>query len=473
MRCLFVLAAAALLLPVCTHAAPPQPDFANLPPYLKALNQSADPVAKAIRVHIASGPADLAKACTLAEKAGIATRLSQLVQLLPPAGQNAALLYKQLEALRKQKPLRFPPYAQSLSGRVAYTPAQMAAVKKEYDARPDIFTLLHQAADKPQCVFARDWAKDAFSFPGQFSGFRETARELKTEGVLSAERGRYTEAVATESRVYRVALHAADEPTLISYLVAEAIDSIATSGMQDVLSLAGPNADVDVLVGQAVSDSSARPSLRHALSGEAALSDAGFSLLRRAGPGGLVALLSSTPDAARPTPSFTPQERRFYADLLNAAEAVSLHNVRATVRAADTAGASAALARESREAQAPTDDLVQEVARRLSPLQFDILSGLPARAAAARSVTCAAAAVLVERAKTGAFPVALPGAFLDPYRPSKMLQYRREGAGGFVVYSAGPDGKGDGGRPGDRALPSAPSFRYPSVPIPVPAADAR
>ena len=121
----------------------------------------------------------------------------------------------------------------------------------------------------------------------------------------------------------------------------------------------------------------------------------------------------------------------------------------------------------------PPDDLVQGVVRHMSPLPNVLINVRPARVAASHSITRAAAAVLAVRAKTGAFPAALPGAFLDPYRPSKMLQYRREGAGGFVVYSAGPDGKGDGGRPGDRALPSAPSFRYPSVPIPVPAADAR
>lgn len=94
------------------------------------------------------------------------------------------------------------------------------------------------------------------------------------------------------------------------------------------------------------------------------------------------------------------------------------------------------------------------------------------RAVAGRSITRAAAAALAERAKTGAFPTTLPGAFPDPYSPSAMLQYRQEGVGGFVVYSVGPDGKFNGGRPGDAAPLSAPCFRYPTVPVPMPAADA-
>ena len=60
---------------------------------------------------------------------------------------------------------------------------------------------------------------------------------------------------------------------------------------------------------------------------------------------------------------------------------------------------------------------------------------------------------------------ALPAPFVDPYT-SRPLLYRREGAGGFVVYSAGPDGKYDGGKPGDKAAPSNVRSRYPVVRTP-------
>ena len=72
---------------------------------------------------------------------------------------------------------------------------------------------------------------------------------------------------------------------------------------------------------------------------------------------------------------------------------------------------------------------------------------------------------MAARAKAGAFPEALPTPFEDPYT-SRPLLYRREGADGFVVYSVGPDGKYDGGRPGDKAVPGEVRFRYPVVRTP-------
>ena len=319
------LAAAFILSSGPASAAPmPAPDADPIGALRFALS-SPSPQARAVRREVAAGPAALARERAQARNEGLAVFPAQLNRPLPPDDRNAAPLYLRAAALRRSR-VRLPNYAETLSARFAYTPAQLDRIQKIYDDNPDVFALLRLATDKPQCVFTRDWAKDTFNFPPQAAGFRETARELRTEGVLSAERGRYVEAVATENRVYRVAQHAAAEPTLISYLVAEAMDSIASSGMQDVLSLAGPNADVDALVGQAVSDQSTRLSLRHALSGEAALSDAGFSMLRRGGPGSLVSLFTATLAAPRPAAAFTPQERHFYAGLLDAAEAASLHN---------------------------------------------------------------------------------------------------------------------------------------------------
>ena len=445
--------------------------------FLRYAESSPSPEARAARQEIAVGPAALAHERALAQKEGIAVFPAQLNRPLPPDDQNAAPLYLRLDALRHAKPLYgktgLPLYAQFLSAQHAFTPEQIARVRQAIDARPDVFALLHQAADRPQCVFARDWAQDTLNPPFlKYAGLRESARELRMESVLLAEEGRYSEAITNQTRGYRLAEHAASAPTLISYLVAEAIDAIATSGMQDILTLAGPNAGVDVQVGQAVTNQSAHLSLRHALSGEVALGDAGVSLLRR-GPAALGSLVGDTPDVPHPaTAAYTPLERRFYAGLLEAAEADYIHQMRAAIRVADTPDEVTAFARASRAAQTPTSDPVQEVARRLSPLQFEIMNDLPVQRAASRAITRAAAAVLAERAKTGAYPSALPGAFPDPYT-GKPLGYRREGADGFVVYSAGPDGQYDGGKPGDKASydKARLRFRFPAVPVPVPKAD--
>ena len=80
------------------------------------------------------------------------------------------------------------------------------------------------------------------------------------------------------------------------------------------------------------------------------------------------------------------------------------------------------------------------------------------------AVTLAAAAVLAEKAKTGAFLSSLPSQVTDPFT-NKPLLYRRE-AGGFVVYCAGPTGTFDGGKLGEKVPAQESVFRYPAVPIP-------
>lgn len=440
--------------------------------YARYVQTAPSPEVRAIRRNVAAGPAALARERALARQEGLAVFPAQLNRPLPPDDQNAAPLYRKAEALRRGK-LRLPNYAETLSAHYAYTPAQLARVQKIYDDNSEVIALLHQAADRPQCVFARDWTKDTFNYFPQFAGMRETARELKTESILLAAAGRYAEAVTNQTRGYRVAEHVASAPILVSYLVAVAINAITDSGMQDILTLAGPNADVDAQVGQAVTEGSARLSLRRGLSGEAALGDASFSLLRRGGPAALGSFLNDTPAPPRAA-AFTPQERHFYANLLDAAEANYLHQMRALVHKAGTPG-EAAFARAGREAQTPAGDLTQDVVQQFLPLQFDTLNALPEQDTVSRAIIRAAAAVLAARARTGAYPAVLPGAFPDPYNLAKPLGYRREGAGGFVVFSVGPDGKDDGGRPGDRAgyVRARNRFRYPAVPVPVLPEDQR
>ena len=129
--------------------------------YLHYLETSTDPAAVSVRRQIASGPADLARAREAAAKEGIPLDAAALQKPLPPDDQNAAPLYQKLFQLLKDKPLHLPMYAQPLGTNYTYTPEQLAAVQKIYDSRPDVWDLVHQAADRPQCVFARDWKQGA------------------------------------------------------------------------------------------------------------------------------------------------------------------------------------------------------------------------------------------------------------------------------------------------------------------------
>jgi len=460
------LLAAALLLPGCAHAAPPKPDFANLPAYLQALNRSADPEAKAIRARIASGPADLARERTLAEKAGLATRPAQLVQPLPPPDQNAAPLYLQLDTLRKQKPLHFPPYAQSLKGHVAYTPAQIAVVQKEYDARQDIFTLLHQAADKPQCVFVHD-ASQTLGFPAEYAKMRENARELATESFLIASQGNFQNAAANEERGFKVSAHIASGPKLIGFLVACPIDGIAVDSLQTILQKAGPNAALD---NQVSTDILALPplSLAHALSGEPAVAAREFEMFRKGNPNQLGQVFPEDSRFSATSPALThlsPSELTQFNSLLDAAEANTLHQMRSFVAVADgpNEARQSALDEIKISAQNNLTDPIKALSSLISPIASIDLGSLVNQVAARRFVAAAGASALAAKAQTGVFPASLPAQFTDPFT-NKPLGYRLEGTNGFVVYSAGPGGTFDGGKPGDKRDNRQSVFRYPLVP---------
>lgn len=462
------LTAALALCSGLAFAAPPPVLDGDPIGFLRYIETSKSPQARTARREAAAGPTALALARTEARKEGIAVFPAQLNRPLPPEDQNAAPLYLKLSQRVHDRSLEAPPLS-----------AARDPVQKNLDDSREIVALLRQATDRPQCVFPPDPPDDTDdirfhrSSPVWFQqriALRRWGHELEGEAVLQAKQGRYAEAVATDSRVYRVAEHTASDPTLFSLLVAEDIDAAATGGMQDILTLAGPNAAVDAQVGRAVTDKAPRLSLRHALSGEIASVDASFSRFRRDGPGTLVGLFSMQGSAPRLVEKgFTPEERHFYSDLLDAAEAEVIQQMRPVIRAPDLPDGAAEAAVEAlarRVPPPPTDDLVHEVARHMSPLPYVLANVRPARVAASHSITRAAAAVLAARAKTGVYPAALPGRFPDPYAPARQLGYRREGAGGFVVYSVGPGGKYDGAEPVDPRdfYEAGFRFRYPSAP---------
>lgn len=466
------LAALAVLLPAPTARAQAVPSDRGRDPlgYLHDLEASSDPQAVAVRRQVAGGPAALARAHDAAAKAGIPLDAAALQKPLPPDGENAATAYAALARLLRDKPLRLPMYAQPLGTGYAYTPAQLAAVQKIYDSRRDVWDLVHQAADRPRCVFVRDWKQGpAVLFP-EYQWLREASRLLNTETYLLAAQGRYAEAVQNQTRGFRLAEHAASDPVLISYLVGEACGTIALQGMGNVLTLAGPNADVAALVAKAVTDNRPRLSLRDALGGEAALHETGYHGVHDGLPQADLAVLMQVVAVGAPpvrdtgAPA-TPADRLLVMEMLDSSEAKTLDGLR------QMAGASDLPPRQRQEAfaryAAPPDP----------PPVTDILGGLlPVFAKvgkndtwrqAREAVLLAAAAVLAVRAKTGAYPDALPLPSPDPYTDGP-LGYRREGADGFVVYSVGPDGTFTGGKTGDETPPSTILFRYPVLRVPVP-----
>lgn len=356
-----------------------------------------------------------------------------------------------------------------------YTPEQIAAVRRTLAARQDVITLVHQAADRPQCVFVRDWNKGLdLEFP-EYPRMREAARLIKDESYLLARDGHYKEAVVNQARGFHIARHAASDPVLISYLVGNSSETITLSGMQSILALAGPNAAVSQQVQQSTRANFAPLLLRGPLVNEAAVMETVFRQLHQGQHQGiqwldasLKNLTSGKSPASDPhhsVKSVSSAEEKLVSDAIDAQQANYLSDVRRMVAAIN------APTKERRAVYASLLDASAPSARNGARTMSFIL--LPdgqkldeddLRLKTREAVTLATAAILSEKARTGAYPSKLPQEFADPFT-NKPLGYRREGRG-FVVYSAGPTGKYDGGKPGVKAPGQESLFRYPMVPVP-------
>ena len=418
-----------------------------------------------------AGPASLAREEAAARREGIPLTAQALQQPLPPAGQNAAPLYTKLTKLLHDKPLRLPKYAEGMDAFHSYTPAQIAAVRQTLAARQDVMTLVHQAADKPRCVFVRDWSQGVKLNLPEYQPMREAARLIKTESYLMARDGHYQEAVANQARGFRIAEHAESDHVLLAYLVGIASESLTLNGMQSILVLAGPDVPVDADIQQAIKSRQPQLSLRQAMAGETGFDCIVFHAMHQAENKGIDAVIAAagfSGDTARNVQVSAGEPQHLH-NLIDAWQAEYLARMMPLVIAGDQSPPVRRAAYAASELQAEQDSNRPDVltylfADDLVPV-FTKIDWNDTRTRARVAVTLAAAAVLAEKAKTGAFPSILPPQFTDPYT-SKPLNYRREGASGFVLYAVGPGGAFDGGKAGEKVPGQESVFRYPVVPLP-------
>ena len=472
-KCGWPLAAFAfLLLTSCAHAQTPAQIERDPLGVLHTLETATDPRSVAVRKQIEAGPFDLARARAEIAQDGVSLDAAGLQRPLPPPGLNAAPLYQKLFQILRDKPLGLPIYAQPLTWDHTYTPEQLAAVQKIYDSRPEVWALLHEAADKPQCVFTRNWSAGFSVLFPEFQWMREADRLLNTETYLLAAQGKYAPAVQNQTRGFRIAEHAASDPVLISYLVGVACESITLNGMRGILTQAGPNAVVDAQVRSAIETHRSRLSLRYGLTGEVGVQAIQMKQMRDAlkkdGVPGVAALFSNNRDPlSKSSGPGSPADRRFAQNWLDATEAILLTRMHSLLAAADLTPAPRrqAFAQDAALSEAPPT-ILTFLPSILLPM-FTKVENNETRRITQEEVAIAAAALLVQRAKAGAFSATLPEPFVDPYT-SKPLLYRREGGDGFVVYSAGLDGRFDGGKPGEKAASGQVLFRYPVLKTPVP-----
>ncbi|MGI4791746.1 MAG: hypothetical protein ACRYFS_23235 [Janthinobacterium lividum] len=420
----------------------------------------------------ADGPANLAREEAADRQLGMLLGPDQMQAPLPPASQNAAPLYTKLTVLLKQKPLHLPRYADGMDAFHTYTPAQIALVRETLAQRTDVMDLVHQAADRPKCVFARDWSQGAdIQFP-EYRPMRKAVWLLKTESYLLARDGHFQKAITNQTRGFRVAEHAASDPVLLAHLLGIACDHITLSGMQSILAIAGPNRDAGADMQRTVELRQPKLSLRRAMAGESGFGCACIIKMHQAESRGMAAALTAgglpqDPDSKINGPRAEPQNLH---GLIDAWQADYLAHMRPLVVACDMPP----LVRRTAFAAAEKQ-LEREEDNPSNPTHLVALILMPAignndendtRAQTRQIVTQVAAALLSIKAQNGIYPETLPQSFVDPFT-GKPLGYRREGVNGFVVYSAGPTGTFDGGKPGQKVTPQDSVFRYPAVPLPL------
>jgi len=271
----------------CSRQAAPNADTSrDILLFLSHYGKFSPAEAKEIARQMERGPHDLAVQLAAARREGILLKVTALQPALPSPERNAAPIYTRLMHLLKAKHLdpATDKVRGSLGVRVTHSPKEVAAVRRVLSERKDVMRLVHEAANKPACIFRRDWTRGILMVYPENATMREAARLLSAESYFLTQEGRYREAVANQARIFRVAQHPTSDPVAISQLVGMACDSIALAGFENILSVVGPNPEVAEAVRTTVATRRPRFRLRRTLEGEIATYSTGMNGLRRGSP---------------------------------------------------------------------------------------------------------------------------------------------------------------------------------------------
>jgi hypothetical protein len=310
-----------------------------------------------------------------------------------------------------------------------------------------------------------DSSANIFDFQRFLAHFREAAREIETKSTLLALKGDWLGAIEMQANGFLVEKHAAQQPGIIGNLIALSVAGITTSGIQSLLTHAQPDASLCEAAVAAISGNQSEISFKRALQTDPPVILANFDEMLSAIKVGRV--------TNEKINTFSPADKNFFEDVIDAEEATYLNSVCSAVEVADeppvarrASLAELLISTRSPYKQHPGDPIISSADEGFDPTELaknlaqknDLLS-------AREQVLLAGAQVLAVKAKTGSFPAVLPGGFADPFT-GKQLIYKLSGSG-FVVYSVGPSGHFDGSSPQGKGDDSA--FTYPaSLPVPVP-----
>ena len=396
---------------------------------------------------------ELALARTRVRQAGLPLDPKELNQPLPPSDQNAAPLYKQLTRLLTAHPVvQEDAILNRVTGERMPDATQCEQIRRALKHRQDVVQLVHQAANRPQCVFNRDYSLGMdLTFP-EYAKMREAVRILTAESTLLLHDGKPLEAIRNETLGFRIAQHSAQYPFIIAHLVEFALDSITMRWMMKCLYAAPDKPEVAQAIRVALATEYKPHPLSHAFKGELIIFTEGLERLRREGPDALKNEEDATGPKQKPAAKTTAWQRPADWDAqIDANETDYLQRMQKAIPAVDLPYVKSepifrALDREAEQYKNDPNH-VYSVTMTSVYAQSTVKQ---AQVQARREVVRCAAAVLLWRRQHGVFPAKLEQAIspvpVDPFN-NKPLGYRCGSSGdkGFVVYSVGDKQPFDGG----------------------------
>lgn len=443
-------------------------DWEHLSAYLARLARATDPAGVSLRTRIANGPSDLAAEMEACRKDGIPLDYADLHIPTVPNDQNAAVDLKGKFDFWDGISDKDGVLIDLMETRRSLPGPDVACLRNRYDRLAPALDKLERALAKPYFVIERRGLDPGTEFPF-FANARSMAKFLKDDATLMAIEGRPREAVALLAKGFRLGAFLEQDPTLISYLVGSAIDSIIVSGMKEALWSAGQDDAVAQDVQAAVATAGPFVPLSRILKAAVVENHTSMDQMRKEGNAAAFGnaigdKASQVKLAAKPS---NPEEARFALNLCDAAEARYLHGMRENIAAADKPYPDAIKDFERTQAMfaKPSDPIGKLISTVMSTSWAD-MNRIWTSEAAGREVARTAAAVMTYRAHYGKFPenlAFLPSPPVDPFKDAS-LGYRTE-PNGFVVYCHGPNGTFEGGKPGDKAPQRTPLFRYPAPPV--------
>jgi len=322
-----------------------------------------------------------------------------------------------------------------------------------YEARRPVMAAIRRAVDRPAYAFNNNPASQVAVYKG-FARMRLSESFVHRYAILLAREGRYEDASRAMALGYRIALQAYGVPTHLGPIHGEALTDRVSSGLGNILQMAGAEPSATRAVREAIRSAPSPPPLSQTFRAAPAEAEQWYVSVRASGYEHFLAGFSygdpgRFTDPALWKPGLSTLALRYspvaFRNLVYHTEAAELRAYRNVMTFADKPYPQS---RDDTERLLTTFD-PQERSSARARLSLGVAMNhlrRRAHALARRNAVLAGADVLDYRARTGHFPDRLEQAMLQPPEDpftGKPLMYRRKGRDGFIIFSAGPEGRKD------------------------------